>query len=242
MWMIESYWKKYLWEKNNIMFNCVKLIKTKNSDFNPYQNNGGTIISIAGENFCIIASDTRYSAGFSILTRFQTRITKISNTILLATSGMFADIRIIQKHLKENITEYQGGKEDLSINSSAFYLSSVLYSRRFFPYYTFNILSGLEKNNKGSVYSFDAVGSFEKLKFSCTGSGQSLIQSILEASYGEKARNFFFSIKSLNDAVALVKEFFIKAGKRGIYIGDGLQIFVVTKKGILVENSTLRVD
>lgn len=40
----------------------------------------------------------------------------------------------------------------------------------------------------------------------------------------------------------MIKFLFLKASRRNIEIGDGIQIFVFTKKGVLVENSILRCD
>jgi len=40
----------------------------------------------------------------------------------------------------------------------------------------------------------------------------------------------------------MVKHLFLNASKKNIEIGDGLQIFVFTKKGVLVENSILKCD
>jgi len=43
--------------------------------FNPYTNNQGTTIAIAGKDYCLIASDTRISQGYSILQRDYSRTT-----------------------------------------------------------------------------------------------------------------------------------------------------------------------
>ena len=117
--------------------------------FIPYQNNGGTVVSINLENFSILASDTRVSSGFSIPSRECLRIMKISKNIILSSSGMQVDILVLQDEFKKivDLVETEN-KKNIPISSAAFILSSILYSRRFFPYYSFNIMSGKESNGK----------------------------------------------------------------------------------------------
>jgi 20S proteasome subunit beta 6 len=240
----ENYWNLYILTNGwNNIFKNVEILKKKENNFNPYQNNGGTTVCVSGKTFCIVATDTRCSSGFSISTRFQTRVIKISKKILLATTGMYADAKFLQREIKNNINEYKYiNKSDIFIDNCAFYISTVLYSKRFFPYYTFNLLSGLDKNEKGLVYNFDSIGSFENVKFSSAGSGQFLIQPLLDGHFGEKKENFFFNEDSIKDFVCSIREFFLKASRRGIYIGDGLQFFIICKKGILIENYFLKID
>jgi len=44
------------------------------SRFNPYSDNGGTILAIAGSDFSVIAGDTRQSEGYSIQTRYARKV------------------------------------------------------------------------------------------------------------------------------------------------------------------------
>mgnify|MGYP002380801212 CR=1 FL=1 len=43
----------------------------------PYDNNGGTTVAVAGRNFAVIAADTRFVRGYSVLSRGVNRIHKV---------------------------------------------------------------------------------------------------------------------------------------------------------------------
>lgn len=51
--------------------------------FNPYTENGGTILAIAGADFSVIAGDTRQSEGFSIQTRYAPKVFKLLSFSLM---------------------------------------------------------------------------------------------------------------------------------------------------------------
>lgn len=45
--------------------------------FNPYSENGGTILAVAGADFCVIAGDTRQTQGYSIQTRYAPKVFRL---------------------------------------------------------------------------------------------------------------------------------------------------------------------
>ena len=45
--------------------------------FNPYTENGGTILAIAGQDFSVIAGDTRQSEGYNIQTRYAPKVFRL---------------------------------------------------------------------------------------------------------------------------------------------------------------------
>ncbi len=50
--------------------------------FSPYQENHGSVVAVAGEDFVVIASDTRLSgAGYNILTRDQPKLFQASQIL-----------------------------------------------------------------------------------------------------------------------------------------------------------------
>jgi len=72
---------------------------------------------------------------------------------VLASSGFYGDIVALNKNLKVRMElyRYQHNKE-MSCPAAAQMLSTVLYGKRFFPYYSFNILGGVDA--EGLLSSF----------------------------------------------------------------------------------------
>lgn len=45
--------------------------------FSPYTSNGGSILAIAGKDFCVVAGDTRQSEGYNIQTRYKPKVFRL---------------------------------------------------------------------------------------------------------------------------------------------------------------------
>ena len=137
------------------------------------------MLAVAGENYVICASDTRMSTGYSILTRNYEKVDQMSPKTLMASAGFMADAQTLKKTLKARCKQYEfQNKKPIGCVSFAQMLSNTLYYRRFFPYYAFNIVAGLDAEGKGAVFTYDAVGSYERTNYSCQGSGQAWIMPV----------------------------------------------------------------
>lgn len=115
--------------------------------FQPYQDNGGTVLSVSGANYTVVASDTRLGSGYSVPTRYVSRVIKLTDKAVLASSGMHTDIAILHKVLRIRLTQYRHRhRKEMSLEAISQLLSTVLYYRRFQPYYAFNVLGGIDEN------------------------------------------------------------------------------------------------
>lgn len=56
--------------------------------FDPYAENGGTILAVAGADFTVIAGDTRQSEGYSIQTRYASKVFRLSVQFSLKKKGV----------------------------------------------------------------------------------------------------------------------------------------------------------
>ncbi|KAK3007512.1 hypothetical protein RJ639_014499 [Escallonia herrerae] len=213
----------------------------QHQNWSPYDNNGGTCVAIAGADYCVVAADTRMSTGYravgcispftgavrqklgmlrviSHLGMFGGELGRADKS-LMASSGFQADVRALQKVLaaRHLIYQHQHNKQ-MSCPAMAQLLSNTLYYKRFFPYYAFNVLGGLDTEGKGCVFTYDAVGSYERVGYSSQGSGATLITPFLDN-----------QLKSPSPLLLPAK-------------GDKLEIVVINADGIRREYMELRKD
>ncbi|TLD20366.1 hypothetical protein PspLS_08594 [Pyricularia sp. CBS 133598] len=221
--------------------------------FNPYTDNGGSTLAIAGDDFAIMAGDTRMSSGYSINTRFYPKVFKIGGTtadnsdatLVLSVVGFAADGEALKERLDAicKIYRYRHGKP-MTVKACAKRLSTILYQKRFFPYYTHAILAGIDEDGHGAVYSYDPVGSYEREQCRAGGAAASLIMPFLDnqvnfknqyvpgSGTGHDLQERERKPLPRETVETLVKDAFDGAVERHIEVGDGLQMMIITKDGI----------
>lgn len=151
---------------------------------------------------------------------------------------MYADICALQKNLKARIEIYRSThKKDPSLNAVAQMLSTTLYSKRFFPYYAFNILAGVRDDGVFTCYGYDAVGSFDESLYGAQGSGNQLVTPVLDNIVNRNPN------LTANDAIKLVLETMNGCSCRDIYTGDKVEIWTLYANGeFVVQEQDLRKD
>lgn len=181
-----------------------------------------TSLAIAGKDFCVVASDTRQSTGYNINSRYTPKAYILADNAVIAMNGFHADgltlkkvldqrlkvrrmldkLGMSKKHNFDYIPCVQWYKfshdKGMSCTALAQMLSITLYQKRFFPYYSFCCLGGVDEKGKdkrytyvstaflkqgtgeGAVYCYDAIGSYERESYRANGSAAALIQPFLD--------------------------------------------------------------
>ena len=218
----------------------------KHPEFSPYTDNGGTVVAIAGKGYAIIASDTRLSTGYSIYTREQPKMFQITPKTVLGSTGCWCDALTFAKVIESRVRGYlYEHNRMISTQACAQLVSTMLYYKRFFPYYISNIVAGLDEDGNGILYHYDPIGHFDLEMYTACGSSSSLIQPLLDNRVGKKNINGFvpeFVPLPLEEAICIIKDVFVSAAERDIYVGDHIDIRVITPTGIQNHKYDLRKD
>lgn len=203
-----------------------------------------SVVGIAGDDFVLVGADTRLSAGFSIYTRNQNKLFPLSKSTVLACSGCWCDTLTLTRALTSRMQMYQQEHNKImSTTACAQMLSTMLYYKRFFPYYISNVLVGFDNEGKGCVYSYDPIGHCEKTTYRAGGSAGALLQPLLDNQIGHKNMEKVTPQPLTQEkAIAILKDVFISAAERDIYTGDSVFINILTKDGIKEESFDLRRD
>uniref|UniRef100_A0A673JLU2 Proteasome subunit beta n=1 Tax=Sinocyclocheilus rhinocerous TaxID=307959 RepID=A0A673JLU2_9TELE len=201
--------------------------------FSPYAFNGGTVLAVAGEDFALVASDTRLSEGYSIHSRDSPKCYKLTDTTVIGCSGFHGDCLTLTKIIEARLKMYKhSNNKNMTSGAIAAMLSTILYGKRFFPYYVYNIIGGLDEEGRGARDTYKAGGS-----------ASAMLQPLLDNQIGFKNMENVEQVPlTLEKAVQLVKDVFISAAERDVYTGDALKICIITKEGVREEIVPLRKD
>lgn len=124
------------------------------------QYNGSALIGMAGKNCVALASDRRFGAQQQLISTKMQRIFKINNRTLMGLSGLATDVATVSEEIKMK-TELFALREDREMKPSTFdaFVSSMLYARRFGPYFVEPLIVGLEgPDNKPFLSGQDLLG------------------------------------------------------------------------------------
>ena len=161
----------------------------------------------------------------------------------MAIAGMKADSDYLVKTLRITAKEYMHKTgQQIGINQFGRAVSVELYRKRFFPWYTFNIVAGLDETGNGMIYSYDAVGSSGTYQYQASGSGESLAISTLDSEIMPLITENRLQELTIEKAKQLAEKTITAVAEREIKTGDTFLYHIITAYGIEQYRFELRRD
>jgi proteasome beta subunit len=183
---------------------------------------GTTTIGLVCKDGVVLATERRATAGSFISNKQTQKLFKIDQNIGITIAGLVGDAQVLARYLRAEVSLYRLRRNaNLSAEGAATLLANILNGNRFYPYYAWLILGGIDSKG-GHVFSVDPAGGCIEDKFVSVGSGSTLVYGLIEESYSRDV--------STSDAVDLALRGLTAAMKRDSASGDGYLVHVITSK------------
>ncbi|MGC9132881.1 MAG: proteasome subunit beta [Nanopusillaceae archaeon] len=189
------------------------------------ENSGTTIVAIKFKDGIVLASDRQTTAGFMVYHKKTKKLHEITDKIIMGAAGLVGDIETLVKFLQTNLKlKKLKSKIDATAEEAANLLATLMNYYKWFPFFTEVIIAGKDEDGY-NIYSIDEAGGLEKFDdFIATGSGMPFALGVLESEYKENMNE--------EEAKELAKKAVLSAIKRDLGSGYGVEIWVLTDKGL----------
>lgn len=189
---------------------------------------GTTTVGIIFKDAVILAADRRATAGGMVVSRDTEKVAKINDSMAVTTAGSVSDIQLTTKYLKAeiNIKEVRTGRRP-TVKEAANMLAGM-------NYYNIRTMGSIGQflfagyDNAGAhLYMVAPDGSlidYTTSGFAVTGSGTEFALGVLEDNWKKDMNE--------QEAVDLAARAVAAAIKRDVASGEGVDIYVIDKKGL----------
>jgi proteasome beta subunit len=191
---------------------------------------GATAIGITCTDGIVLAAEKRVSYGNFVVNKTTKKVFPITPSVAAACAGMIADMQVLVRQVAalSKIRRLETRRE-VATNSVAKLMSVIMFERRYFPLLTQVVVGGIDPNP--SIYTLDPLGSLLPDDYAAVGTGAEMALGVLDAEYKKEmtraaAKNL--AVKSITSSI-----------QRDSASGDGIDLLVISKKGIEEESLKL---
>jgi len=121
--------------------------------------NGGAVVAMVGKECVAIASDTRFGVRAQTVAGNMPKIYQITDRSYVGLGGLLTDMQTVYQKLRYRVNLYELREErSIEPQTLANLISTMLYERRFGPYFIEPVVAGLDKHNKPYIAAMDLLG------------------------------------------------------------------------------------
>eukprot|EP01115_Flamella_aegyptia_P005142 TRINITY_DN217_c0_g2_i1.p1 TRINITY_DN217_c0_g2~~TRINITY_DN217_c0_g2_i1.p1 ORF type:complete len:207 (+),score=42.11 TRINITY_DN217_c0_g2_i1:77-697(+) len=121
--------------------------------------NGGSVVAMVGKNCVAIASDLRFGIRHQTISTDNTKCFKVTDKCFIGLPGLQSDSQTLLQKLKFRINLYHL-REEREMKPEVFsnLVSTVLYEKRFGPFFVEPVVAGLGEDNEPFISAMDLIG------------------------------------------------------------------------------------
>uniref|UniRef100_A0A6B2E664 Proteasome subunit beta n=1 Tax=Phlebotomus kandelakii TaxID=1109342 RepID=A0A6B2E664_9DIPT len=193
-----------------------------------------TIIGLKGKDFVMVAADCTHAHSIILLKEDENKISKISDNLLMATTGESGDTVQFTEYIAKNIALYKmrNGYE-LGPKAAAHFtrknLADCLRSRS--PYFVNLLVAGYDEKEGSELHFIDYLANAKSVNYAGHGYGGMFCASIFDRYYNSNITQ--------DDAYEILKKCVAEIQKRLIINLTTFNVAVVDKTGMkYLENIT----
>jgi 20S proteasome subunit beta 3 len=199
--------------------------------------NGGSVVAMVGKDCVAIASDLRFGLQAQTVSKDFTKLFELNDSTVIGLAGLATDVQTVKQKLAFRSKLYTLREErPLKPSTACNVISSMLYERRFGPYFVEPVVAGLEgKENKPYIAAMDLIGApvFAK-DFVVSGTSS-------EALYG-LCETFYRADLSPDELFEVISQAMLSALNRDALSGWGCEIIILTSTSIVKRRIKARQD
>jgi len=196
---------------------------------NPMAYNGGAIIAMTGKDCVAIASDSRFGIQAQTVGTNFPKIFKMHDKLYLGLSGLASDVQTMHQKLVYRLNLYRL-REEREIKPKVFgaLVSSMLYEKRFGPYFIEPVIAGLDENNQPFIGSQDVIGCpLITQDFVVTGTAPASLLGMCESLYRPNMEP--------DDLFETISQSLLTAVDRDALAGWGGVVYIITKDKVIMK-------
>ncbi len=192
---------------------------------------GATAVGIRTSEAVVLAAEKRVSYGGFVMSRTAKKVFGVKDRYGFAFAGLFADIQTLKRIMEVEIHAYEvTNARPMSVRAAARLLSVILYQYKNSPYLSEIIFGGIDEEGT-HLYVMDSLGSMIEDDYAAIGTGAPIAIGIIENRYKKDL--------SVEEIEKLAIEAVKAAIRRDAVSGDGVDVVLITKKGIKESSYTI---
>lgn len=198
--------------------------------------NGAAVIAMKGKNCVGIASDRRFGVQHTTLSCNMQKVFKVHDKLMVGYSGLVTDMISLQEKFNFRLNLYKLREErDIKPATFSHLVSSVLYEKRFSPYFVEPVIAGLDAKNEPYISAMDLIGAEATADdFVVSGTNSEALYGVCESFYRPE-----MTPEMLFETLA---QCLLNGVDRDALAGWGGVVHIITPEGIISKTLKGRMD